>query len=116
MSGATANLIDVTDETFEQLVLDATIPVVVEFTAPWCPPCQAIAPILHELAAEYAGRLKLAKVNTDDNPRYVGELGILGQPTLVIFKDGKEVDRLVGARRKAHYQARFDAVIQKRAT
>lgn len=108
---APARPIDVTDESFERLVLSAGTPVVVDFWAPWCPPCRAIAPILAELAAEYAGRLTVAKLNTDDNIRSVSQLGITGAPTLVIFKDGKEVGRLRGARRKAEYQAHFDAAL-----
>jgi thioredoxin 1 len=103
--------IEVTDDDFEQQVLNATVPVVVDFWAPWCPPCRVIAPILAELAGEYAGRLTVAKLNTDDHQLYAARLGIQGLPTLVIFKGGKEVERLIGARRKANYQARFDAVL-----
>ena len=102
----------VTDANFEQLVLNSTLPVVVDFWAPWCAPCRLIAPILNELASEYAGRLVVAKVNTDDDQRYASQFGILGAPTLIIFKNGKEVDRLIGAMRKPHYQARFDAVVE----
>src|SRR5262245_48849586 len=93
----------VTDADFEQRVLKSAEPVVVDFWAPWCPPCRAIAPILAELAGEYAGRLTVAKVNIDEQQRYMTMLGIQGAPTLIIFKDGKEVDRLVGARRKSNY-------------
>ena len=103
--------IDVTDVDFERQVLKAALPVVVEFWAPWCPPCRVIAPILAELATEYAGRLTVAKINTDDHQRYMSQFGVQGLPTLIIFKDGKEVERLVGARRKSHYQASFDAVL-----
>jgi thioredoxin 1 len=104
--------VDLTDADFEQQVLNAAGPVVVDFWAPWCPPCRLIAPILKELAGEYAGRLTVAKVNIDTEQRYMTQLGIQGAPTLVIFKDGKEVDRLLGARRKPNYQAHFDAVLQ----
>jgi thioredoxin 1 len=104
--------IEVTDADFDQQVLDAVGPVVVDFWAPWCPPCRVIGPILAELANEYAGRLTIAKVNIDEQQRSMIRYGIQGAPTLVIFKDGKEVERLVGARRKSHYQAHFDAVLQ----
>jgi thioredoxin 1 len=102
----------ITDETFEQLVLRSPVPVAVDFWAPWCPPCRAIAPILQELAEEYAGRLIIAKLNTDEDQRYVSLLGVRGIPTLVVFKDGHEVDRLIGAMRKSVYQSRFTAVLE----
>jgi thioredoxin 1 len=104
--------IDVTDADFERQVLGADGPVVVDFWAPWCPPCRVIGPILAELAGEYAGRLTIAKVNIDEQQRSMIRYSIQGAPTLVIFKDGKEVDRLVGARRKSNYQEHFDAVLQ----
>ena len=104
--------IEVTDADFERQVLGAAEPVVVDFWAPWCPPCRVIAPILAELAGQYAGRLTIAKVNIDEQPRSMIMFGIQGAPTLVIFRDGKEVDRLVGARRKSNYQEHFDAVLQ----
>ena len=115
MMNETATLgkpIEVTDAEFERRVLGAAEPVVVDFWAPWCPPCRVIAPILAELAGEYAGRLTIAKVNIDEQQRYFTRLGIQGAPTLIIFKDGKEIDRLVGARRKSNYQEHFDAVLQ----
>jgi len=107
-----AEPITVTDADFAQQVLQSALPVAVDFWAPWCPPCRAIAPILKELAGEYADTLVIAKLNIDDNPYYFSRLGIRGAPTLIIFKDGVELDRLLGAMPKAHYRARFDAVLQ----
>ena len=104
--------ITVTDANFEQQVLQSALPVAVDFWAPWCPPCRAIAPILKELASEYSDTLVIAKLNIDEHQRYISQLGIRGAPTLIIFKNGVEVDRLLGAMPKARYQARFDAVLQ----
>ncbi|MEO7910812.1 MAG: thioredoxin [Roseiflexaceae bacterium] len=107
-----AEPITVTDADFARQVLRSALPVAVDFWAPWCPPCRAIAPILKELASEYADTLVIAKLNIDENPQYFSQLGIRGAPTLIIFKDGVEVDRLLGAMPKARYRARFDAVLQ----
>ncbi len=103
--------IAVTDADFDQQVLKASHPVVVDFWAPWCGPCRAIAPILEKLAGEYDGRLTIAKVNTDENVVHASRLGIQGIPTLVIFKNGKEVSRMVGSRPEAQYRDAFDQVI-----
>src|SRR4029078_2992017 len=96
----------VTDADFAQQVLQSALPVAVDFWAPWCPPCRAIAPILKELAGEYANTLVIAKIDTDENPHYFSQLGIRGIPTLILFNDGVEVDRVVGAMPKARYRAR----------
>jgi len=102
----------VTDASFAEDVLASPVPVAVDFWAPWCPPCRVIAPILKELAAEYAGRVTIAKLNTDEQQRLMVQLGVQGLPTLVIFKDGREVERLIGARPKRHYQEHFDALLR----
>lgn len=91
------NIINVTDSTFESLVLQSDTPALVDFWASWCAPCRAIAPIVDEMAQEYAGKLRVVKVNVDDNPGTPGKYGVRGIPTLILFKGGKVVDQLVGA-------------------
>lgn len=108
---AASKPIEVTDGSFAEKVLASPVPVAVDFWAPWCPPCRAIAPILNELAGEYAGRLTFAKLNTDEDPRTMTQYGVQGIPTLIMFKDGREIGRLIGARSKRQYQQEFDAML-----
>ncbi len=89
--------INVSDASFERDVLHSPLPVLVDFWAPWCGPCRMVSPIVEELGKEYAGRLRVAKINTDENPTRPSSLGIRGIPTLILFKDGREVDRIIGA-------------------
>ncbi len=91
------NIKDVSDSTFEQEILKADLPVVVDFWAPWCGPCKSIAPVLEELAAEFSGRIIVAKVNVDDNPRTPTHYNVRGIPNLVFFKDGEVVNQVIGA-------------------
>ncbi|HEC22111.1 MAG TPA: thioredoxin [Chloroflexi bacterium] len=91
-----AKPIAVTDETFESEVLDSDLPVLVDFWAEWCAPCKMIAPIVEELAEEYDGRLKVAKLDADENPSTMQAFGIMGIPTLILFKDGEAVERITG--------------------
>lgn len=89
--------VHVTDAAFEKTVLQSTIPVVVDFWAPWCGPCKMVAPVLDKIAKEYAGKLLVAKVNTDENPQWAQQYGVQGIPTMLFISGGKIVHRQVGA-------------------
>ena len=100
--------IDVSDKTFEAQVLRSSQPVLVDFWAPWCGPCKMVSPAVEEIGRQHAGHLKVAKVNTDENPAYASRLGIQGIPTLILFRNGREVDRIVGAAPKQALQSWID--------
>ena len=89
--------IHVTDATFEETVLKSSLPVVVDFWAPWCGPCRMVAPILEKIAREQEGKLVIAKVNTDEDPEWAGKFGVQGIPTMLFIANGKLVHRQVGA-------------------
>lgn len=103
--------ISLKDSEFEQKVIQSDVPVAVDFWAPWCAPCRVVAPILDKLAGEYEGRMTIAKVNTDEEGQWAGKFGIQGIPTIILFKDGKEVDRMVGSRPESAYRAAFDKLL-----
>ena len=101
--------VEVTDETFEVEVVQSDIPVVVDFWAEWCGPCKQIGPSLEELSEEYNGKVKIVKVNVDDNPVSPGQLGVRGIPALFLFKNGKMVATKTGAAPKSDLQNWIDA-------
>lgn len=93
MSSATP----VTDSSFQEEVLNSDVPVLVDFWAPWCGPCRMVAPVVDEISQQYEGKIKVVKVNTDENPNVASQYGIRSIPTLMIFKGGQRVDMVVGA-------------------
>ncbi len=101
----------VTDQEFEEQVLKADVPVLVDFWAGWCAPCKMIAPIVEELAEEYDGKVRFAKVDVDSNPQAPTNYGVRSIPTLLIFKDGKPVDQVVGAVPKEVLKKRLETVV-----
>lgn len=107
----TTTPLQITDEQFDETVVNSDVPVLVDFWAPWCGTCRMIAPVLEELAGELGDKVVIAKVNTDQNPIYAQRLGVQGIPTMVLFKDGAEVDRIVGALPKGHLKQWIDTTL-----
>ena len=110
-SGGAVKPITVTDADFDQRVLESSQTVLVDFWAEWCGPCKAIGPALEEIGGELAGKLTIAKVNIDENPMTPNQFAVRGIPTLILFKDGKPVDTLVGARPKSALKAWIESKI-----
>ncbi|MGH7932992.1 MAG: thioredoxin [Candidatus Binataceae bacterium] len=108
---ATENVTHVTDANFEQEVMKSPTPVLVDFWAPWCAPCRAIAPFVDEVAGQYVGRLKVVKVNVDDNPETPARFGVRGIPNLVIIKGGQVKEQIVGAVPKQHLVRAVDEAL-----
>ncbi len=99
------NVLEFTDANWKSEVLDSAVPVLVDFWAPWCGPCRMLAPTIEKLAGEFQGRIKVGKLNTDENQETPGGLRISAIPTVLVFQGGKEVDRLVGVNTEAKFKS-----------
>jgi thioredoxin 1 len=102
---------EVSDVSFDQEVLKSEVPVLIDFWAPWCGPCRAIAPVVEELATQYEGRLKFVKMNVDDNPQTPTRYGVRGIPNLILFKNGQVADQIIGAVPRAQLVKAIDRTL-----
>ncbi|MCU0666917.1 MAG: thioredoxin [Candidatus Omnitrophica bacterium] len=98
-----------TDTSFKDEVLSSSLPVMVDFWAPWCGPCKMIAPIVDELAAEYKEKMKIGKINIDEDQRVAGQMGVMSIPTIIFFKNGKAIEQVVGALSKQELKKKIEA-------
>jgi thioredoxin 1 len=103
--------VEVSDQSFEQEVINSATPVLIDFWAPWCGPCKAIAPVVEELAGSYAGKLKVVKMNVDDNPQTPSRYGVRGIPNLILFKGGAVTEQIVGAVPRAQLVRAIDEAL-----
>lgn len=106
-------IVELTTSSWEREVLNSKGIFMVDFWAPWCGPCRIIAPTIEELAKEYAGKVKVGKLNTDENPEIATRYGIMGIPTIMFFKDGQKVDQIVGVVPKSILKSKLDALISQ---
>ncbi len=107
------NAVNITTQSWDEEVIKSDLPVMVDFWAAWCGPCKMIAPTIEELAGEYDGKLKVCKINTDENPEISSQNQIMGIPSLLFFKDGKLVDKIVGAASKKQFKEKIEAILSK---
>ena len=100
--------VEITDSTYSEEVIQAEKPVLVDFWAPWCGPCRTLGPVLAEIADEEESRLKVVKVNVDENQQYAGQLGVFNIPTMIVYKGGEPVDKIIGTMPKQQILARLE--------
>jgi thioredoxin 1 len=110
-----ADIPEATDANFDEEVLTAEQPVVVDFWAPWCGPCRVVDPIIEDLADQHAGRVKFMKLNVDDNPATATRYNVLSIPTVILFERGEPQDTVIGARSKSHYESAWERWLQAAA-
>lgn len=104
-------MVDITDQNFAEEVLKSDVPVLVDFWAEWCMPCRIVGPIVEELAGDYSGKLKVGKLNVDQNGQTASSFGIMSIPTIMIFKNGQPVKQMIGAQSKENFKKEIDAVL-----
>jgi len=108
-----SNIVNIDQGSFDSSVLQSSKPVLVDFWAPWCAPCRAIAPVLEELAKEYGGQIEFAKVNVDENPFIASKYGVMSIPTIIVFNSGKPVQHAIGYQSKEQLKKILDKVLKK---
>ena len=106
-------MLDITKDSFEKEVLRSSLPVVVDFWAPWCGPCRIVSPVLEKLSKEYTAKLKFAKLNVDDSQEIAGKHDVRGIPCMITFSNGKEVDRIIGAFPEDTLRKKLDLILTK---
>ena len=107
------NIINVDQDSFQKAVLDSQKPVLVDFWAPWCGPCRAVAPVVEELAKDYKGKIEFAKLNVDETPFVASKYGVMSIPTLIVFRDGKPVQHAIGYQPKEQLKKLLDSALAK---
>jgi thioredoxin 1 len=110
--GAPEPVLNIKDSAFSEEILESNLPALVDFWASWCGPCQTIASVVEELAREYAGKAKVAKLNVEENPQTPGRYGVRGIPTLILFKDGQVLDQVVGVVSKDRLRQMLDKALE----